>query len=86
MVLMIEKEAVWVDTPEADEWLAQQQRPHPVVIESKPPTYFENWRNASFLTKLAGVILVGFIIPWIIMIVGFIGLALWTGISHRIWG
>lgn len=49
----------------------------PRVIDVVRPSPMQLWRDASFTTQLAAVVILGFILPWAIIIFGLVGLGLW---------
>jgi mannose/fructose/N-acetylgalactosamine-specific phosphotransferase system component IIC len=47
----------------------------------KPSGYFERWRKAPLHVPLIAVFLVGYVLPWTVLIGGIVALAAWGWIT-----
>lgn len=52
------------------------------IVDIYAPSLRQRWAEARFLTKLAAIVLIGFIIPWSIIVGGLAVLAVFDAFSR----
>lgn len=53
------------------------------VFDAAPPTFRERWAEAKLRDILIAILLVGFVLPWVILIGGIGSLAIWDALTGR---
>lgn len=55
---------------------------HGRVIDVYTPSFRQRWEAAPFTHKLAAILIVGFFLPWAILIGGIVCLGIWDAIRR----